>query len=94
MATNQSIIGAVGGTGVAGAADPEHEHREMTSHQADVLRALCEKTGESFDPSLSEQAAETRIAELEEKVGEDVDGDGQVGDDGFLPKATPTVPRA
>ena len=42
----------------------------MTNRQADDLRALCEKAGEPFDPSLNETQAAHRIGELRESVGD------------------------
>ncbi len=46
---------------------PNDDTAPMTSAQADILRTLCEDTGESFDASLTEGQAEARIAELKEK---------------------------
>lgn len=40
----------------------------MTEEQASRLRSLCERVGEPFDPSLSEEEASERIEQLEEKL--------------------------
>lgn len=48
----------------------EHGDDKMTSAQADVLQALCAKHGETFDQTLSRDAAAAEIARLK--------GDGDV----------------
>ena len=64
---------AAAATPLAGVASvDEHGDEPMTSQQADELRALCEAHGETFDQTLSRDAAASRIAELK-------------GDDGVSP---------
>ena len=46
---------------------PHDDEAPMTSAQADVLRSLCEDTGEDFDASLTQAQAQVRIEELEAK---------------------------
>lgn len=58
-------------TPIAGVASvEEHGDEKMTSAQADVLKALCDKHGETFDQTLSRDAAAAEIQRL--KAGEDV----------------------
>ena len=55
---------------IAGAASiDEHGDEQMTSKQADELRALEEKHGGTFDHTLSRDAAAARIAELADEAG-------------------------
>ena len=42
----------------------EHGDEPMTSAQADRLRALCDAKGETFDSTLTRDAAAARISEL------------------------------
>lgn len=58
-------------TPLAGVASvEEHGDEQMTSAQADVLAALCEKHGETLDQTLSRDAAAAEIVRLK--------GDGDV----------------
>ena len=61
---------AAAATPLAGVASvDEHGDEPMTSQQADELRALCDKHGETFDETLSRDAAAARIAELKGDEG-------------------------
>lgn len=61
---------AAGATPISGVASvDEHGDAPMSSHQADTLRALCEKHGETFDQTLSRDAAAERIAALKGNGG-------------------------
>ncbi|GGL66787.1 DUF3072 domain-containing protein [Wenxinia marina] len=42
----------------------------MTSRQEEELKALCDRTGEVFDPSLSRSQADHRIGKLREIAGD------------------------
>ena len=53
------------GAAVAGG-NSDHDPEPMTSQQADILKALCEKRGVAFDQTLSREAAEVRIAHLKD----------------------------
>ena len=56
---------AAAATPLAGIASvDEHGDEQMTSSQADILRALCDKHGETFDQTLSRDAAAAEIARL------------------------------
>lgn len=61
---------AAAATPLAGIATvDEHGDEQMTSEQADELRALCEANDETFDATLSRDAAARRIAELKDEDG-------------------------
>ena len=52
-------------TPLAGVASvDEHGDEKMTSAQADVLKALCDSHGETFDQTLSKDAAAAEIQRL------------------------------
>ncbi len=65
MSDNSERPKAAAPTPLSGIASvDEHGDEPMTSGQADVLRALCDANGETFDQTLSRDAAAARIEEL------------------------------
>ncbi|MGR3434218.1 MAG: DUF3072 domain-containing protein, partial [Shimia sp.] len=86
MANNRTIAAAVAGQGMVDpGADGPGDAKPMTSLQADRLRVLCDMADAPFDDTLTEAEAEARIQDLERRTGEDVDGDGDAGDDLIRP---------
>lgn len=68
---NDTESHAAAPTPLAGIASvEEHGDTPMTSAQADLLKALCDKHDEAFDQTLTRDAAAAEIQRL--KTGEDV----------------------
>lgn len=62
---------------------PDQAEQKMTDEQAKELRDLAQQSGETFDPELTADAAEAKIADLRRREGsggtEDIAG-GSPGD--------------